>query len=253
MGHKVLSPLAGDTVSTRPLALAALLSLFAVFSPAQEAKKAPPKPGKKKERPASLTPIKDVAGLPRVLLIGDSISMGYTLPVREMLKGVANVHRPLTNCGPTTRGVEQIDSWLGEGKWDVIHFNFGLHDLKCVDGKGKNTSPEKGKAQVPLEQYGKNLDALVLKMKKTGAKLIFATTTPVPRGEKQREADSDRAYNEAALKVMQEHKVAINDLNALVRESKGKGQLDANVHFSPEGFKALAAQESAEIKKALEK
>src|SRR3954452_21572573 len=83
--------------------------------------------------------------------------MGYTLPVREMLKGVANVHRPPTNCGPTTRGVEQIDAWLGDGKWDVIHFNFGLHDLKYVDKDGKNASPEKGKAQVSLEQYARNL------------------------------------------------------------------------------------------------
>src|SRR4051794_29061220 len=240
-------------MTARPLALAALLSLFTVLCPAQETRKDTPRPSKKKERPPSLAPIKDVAALPRVLLIGDSISMGYTLAVRELLKGVANVHRPPTNCGPTTRGVEQIDAWLGEGKWDVIHFNFGLHDLKYVDEKGKNTSPEKGKVQVSLEQYARNLDALVLKMKKSGAKLIFATTTPVPRGEKQRAADSDRAYNEAALKVMKEHKVAVNDLNALVRQREGKGQLPANVHFTQEGYKALAAQVAPELKKALEK
>jgi acyl-CoA thioesterase-1 len=240
-------------MNARPLALAALLSLFAALPAAQEARKEPTRPAKKKELPAALAPIKDVAGLPRVLLIGDSISMGYTLPVRELLRGVANVHRPPTNCGPTTRGVEQIDAWLGDGRWDVIHFNFGLHDLKHVDGKGKNASPDKGKVQVPLERYGKNLDALVVRMRKTGAKLIFATTTPVPPGEKQRAADSDRAYNEAALKVMNEHKVAIDDLNALVRDRKGKGQLTANVHFTQEGYKALAAQVAAEVKKALGK
>ena len=86
------------------------------------------------------------------------------------------------------RGAEQIEKWLGDGKWDVIHFNFGLHDLKFVDEKGMNTSPEKGKLQVPIEDYKKNLDALVSRMKKTGAKLIFATTTPVPAGEPQRHA-----------------------------------------------------------------
>src|SRR5262249_13935638 len=140
-----------------------------------------------------------------------------------------------------------------DGKWDVIHFNFGLHDLKYVDDKGKNTSPEKGKLQVPLEQYARNLDALVVKMKRTKAKVIFATTTPVPPGEKQRAADSDIVYNEAALKVMKKHNVAVNDLNVFVRERRGKGQLAANVHFTPEGYNALAAQVAAEVKKSLGK
>lgn len=240
-------------MTARLVALVVLMSLFAVLSPAQESRKDTPQPAKKKERPAALAPIKDVDGLPRVLLIGDSISMGYTLSVREALKGVANVHRPPTNCGPTTRGVEQLDTWLGEGKWDVIHFNFGLHDLKYVDENGKNTSPEKGKPQVSLEDYSKNLERMVKRMKKTGAKLVFATTTPVPPGEKQRVADSDKAYNEAALKVMKEHKVAVNDLNALLRKGTFKGRLTANVHFSQEGYKALAAQVAGEIKKALGK
>ena len=81
-----------------------------------------------KDNPA-MKPIKDVPGLPRVLLIGDSISLGYTMQVRQMLQGKANVHRPPANCGPTTLGVEKIDHWLGKEHWDVIHFNWGLHDL----------------------------------------------------------------------------------------------------------------------------
>jgi hypothetical protein len=47
-----------------------------------------------KKTDPSLDPINDDPALPRVLLIGDSISMGYTLPVRTALKGKANVHRP---------------------------------------------------------------------------------------------------------------------------------------------------------------
>ena len=76
----------------------------------------------------ALKPIQDVAGLPRVLLIGDSVSIGYTLPTRELLIGKANVHRPPTNCSSTGNGLKYLKSWLGEKKWDVIHFNFGLHD-----------------------------------------------------------------------------------------------------------------------------
>ncbi len=83
-----------------------------------------------------LAPIKDKPGLPRVLLIGDSISMGYTLPVRRILDGKANVHRIPANGGPTTRGLASIDKWLGEGNWDLIHFNWGIHDLRHQpDGK----------------------------------------------------------------------------------------------------------------------
>jgi hypothetical protein len=81
-------------------------------------------------RNAAMKPPQEVPGLPRVLLIGDSISIGYTLPVRELLKGKANVHRIPQNGGATDVGLEKMASWLGDGKWDVIHFNFGLHDAK---------------------------------------------------------------------------------------------------------------------------
>jgi hypothetical protein len=98
----------------------------------------------------ALVPIEDVPGLPRVLLIGDSISMSYTLPVRELLEGKANVQHPPENCENTALGLKQLDSWLGTKKWDVIHFNFGLHDLKHQDEQGKNVSPDKGKPVVSL-------------------------------------------------------------------------------------------------------
>src|SRR5438477_12105372 len=91
---------------------AAMLSLTAF---AQD-QKAPAK--KKAEANPAFAPVQDVAGLPRVLIIGDSISIGYQVPLREALKGKANVHRPATNCGPTTRGVEQIEQWLGDNKSD---------------------------------------------------------------------------------------------------------------------------------------
>ena len=104
------------------LTIATLIALIVTTTAvAQQPTKQPPK---RNPNPA-FAQVEDVPGLPRVLLIGDSISIGYTAHVRAMLKGVANVHRPLTNCGPTTRGLENIDAWLGDGKWDVIHFNWG--------------------------------------------------------------------------------------------------------------------------------
>src|SRR5581483_1704324 len=89
---------------------------------------ATPALGQKKD--PSLSPVTDDPMKPRVLLIGDSISMGYTLPVRKLLADRANVHRIPENGGPTTTGLKNIEKWLGDDKWDVIHFNWGLHDLK---------------------------------------------------------------------------------------------------------------------------
>ena len=74
--------------------------------------------------------------LPQVLIIGDSISIGYTEPVRENLKGSAEVFRPPVNCQHTGYGLSQIKTWLGTGKWDVIHFNFGIWDTHMLDAKG---------------------------------------------------------------------------------------------------------------------
>src|SRR5690349_15833132 len=67
-----------------------------------------------KESPApEFAPITDDPKLPRVLLIGDSISMGYTLPTRAILAGRANVHRIPTNGATSANVLKNLDSWLG--------------------------------------------------------------------------------------------------------------------------------------------
>ncbi len=72
----------------------------------------------------------------------------FTLPGRAAFDGLANVHRPLQNCGDTARGLAMRKLWLGEGRWDVIHFNFGLHDLKYLNEKGGYAAPEEGGKRV---------------------------------------------------------------------------------------------------------
>jgi Domain of unknown function (DUF4976) len=149
----------------------------------------------------SLIPITDDPGLPRVLLIGDSISMGYTVPVRELLKGKANLHRIPANGGSTKDGLINLESWLGKEKWDVIHFNWGLHDLKhWKNGKLDAAGPQVS----TLEDYENNLRDLAKRMKATGAKLIWGTTTPVPEGSNARTAGDEVKYNEIASRVMKD-------------------------------------------------
>lgn len=227
------------TMKRLPRALTLVALLFtAALAPAAESSKAAPK--KAKAPNPVLAAVTDVPGLPRVLLIGDSISMGYTLDVRAKLAGKANVHRALENCGDTARGVASIDKWLGAGKWDVIHFNFGLHDLKYLDAGGQLSPPEKGKQVHTLAEYEANLRKIVARLEQTGAKLIYATTTPVPGGSNGRVEDDAIRYNAVAARVMQEQGVAINDLHAFVKPRQAQLQRPANVHFSTEGSAQLA-------------
>ena len=205
------------------------------------------------KKPNPLARIEDQSGLPRVLLIGDSISIGYTLPVRELLKGKVNLHRIPTNGGATIKGLDQIDSWIGKKKWDVIHFNWGLHDLKYMGPNGENLfSKEKGgKVQVALVKYKKNLERLVSRLNKTGAKLIWRNTTPIPPGSRGRYVGDSISYNSAASLVMIRHGIPTHDLFTLSRERMKEIMKPANVHFTEEGSKVLAESVAEVILEAL--
>ena len=200
--------------------------------------------------------------LPNVLILGDSISIGYTREVRKLLAGKANVYRPMgpngkrpANCSGTTAGVKQIDQWLKGTKWDVIHFNWGLHDMKHVKEPGADAtsnSPD-SPVQATVEKYVENLDAIVGKLKATQARLIFATTTPVVPGTTNplREPDAPATYNAAALKIMQANSITVNDLFGYCQPHLEEWQLPKNVHFKPVGSAALARKVAAEIEKTL--
>ncbi len=228
--------------------LSPALSLLLVFGglvSASAQQTAPPAKAKRAPNPA-MDPIQDVAGRPRVLLIGDSISIGYTLPVRKLLEGKANVHRIPTNGGPTKNGVASIAKWLGTGPWDVIHFNWGIHDLKYM--------PD-GKRQVEPADYEANLRSLVATLKATGAQLIWATTTPIPEGKlnPSRKFGQVKEYNDIAAKVMAENGVAIDDLNAHITPRLAKMQNPRDVHYTAAGSEHLAKKVAEEIGKALAK
>ena len=187
----------------------------------------------------------DQPGLPRVLLIGDSISVGYTVGVRERLAGRANVHRIPENGGPTSRGVANIDAWLGDGDWDVIHFNWGLHDIKYMDD---------GNRQVSKEDYAVNLRSLVARMKETGATLIWCTTTPVPSGDEitSRKTEDVPPYNAIAQGIILEEEIMIDDLYGFALPQLEELQRDQNVHFTEAGSAALAELVAECIETALE-
>lgn len=221
-----------------------LAVVCAFLAPAQTSAQNKKKKAKRKRKPnPAFAKIVDDPKLPRVLLIGDSISIGYTVATRNLLKGKANLHRIRVNGGPTIRGLEQIDKWLGDKKWDVIHFNWGLHDLKYIGDK----------QQVPPAEYEKNLKKLVARLKATKAKLIWCNTTPVPKGVKPPRTNDDvLRYNAIAAEIMKENGIAVDDLYTFANGRLSEIQRPNNVHFSNAGSKVLAGQVVKTITQALE-
>lgn len=199
---------------------------------------------------------------PKILILGDSISIGYTPYVKKSLKDLAFVTRPMRNhrgaenCEGTDKGITAIDRWLamGDGQWDVIHFNFGLHDLKRVNAEtGKNSNLPGDPYQSSPEEYGKQLQEIVEKLKATEAHLIFATTTPVPAGVKPYRAPTDPVtYNRIAREIMATNGIEVNDLYAFAEPRLEEIQQPANVHFSPSGSQQLAGQVTKAIQAALD-
>jgi acyl-CoA thioesterase-1 len=216
--------------------------------------------------PPEFVAITDDPKLPRVLLMGDSVSIAYALEVRKLLTGVANVHRVPANCGSTkvAVGYYGLKRWLPDAKekWDVIHFNHGLHDLsyrfaddRDKNSKGEYASPTNGGHQnVPPAEYQKNLHQIIARLKQTGAKLIFASTTPVPESDAAKYVkDSELPYNDIAKMVMAEHGVAWNDLWSLVKPRQAELQIPRNVHFQTQGSSVMAKQVAERIRQALPK
>jgi lysophospholipase L1-like esterase len=179
--------------------------------------------------------VQDDPKLPRVLLIGDSVSRGYTQAARKALAGKANVHRAPANCGPTASGLKNIEVWLGDGKWDVIHFNFGIHDRAT-----------------PLADYTQRLEQLITRMKQTGAKLVWASTTPIPDDlPKKQTAASIVERNAIAAELMKTHGIATDDLFAAVTPHLAAMRNPNDVHFNAEGYDFLGATVAASIESVL--
>jgi lysophospholipase L1-like esterase/dienelactone hydrolase len=177
---------------------------------------------------------------PRVLLLGDSIRIGYAPLVAKKLAGRAEVISPAENGGDTANTVKFLDKWLADGRPLVVHVNCGLHDLKFA----KKTQTH----QVPLDQYEANLKAIVERLRKATPHVVFATTTPIiDVRHAGRKADFDRfdkdvrAFNERAARVMLELGVPVDDLYRIVQDGGPAAMLGKDgTHYTPAGYDRLA-------------
>jgi lysophospholipase L1-like esterase len=182
--------------------------------------------------------VADDPQLPRILLIGDSVSRAYTLGVRKILASRANVHRAPENCGPTANGLKKIETWLasaGPEKWDIIYFNFGIHDRGT-----------------PVADYTARLAQIITRLKQTGATVIWASTTPIPDDpSKNQTAASIIERNTAAAALAQQHALHVDDLFTFITPHLAATQRPNDVHFTDRGYELLAAQVAATLSVAL--
>lgn len=192
--------------------------------------------------------------LPKVLLIGDSISEGYTGPVKRLLEGLADVCRAPVNCGPTWFGIEHIREWLGDTRWDVTHFNWGIWDMHQMCG---DEIVAGGRIRTTPEQYESNLRQLVSILKSTGAALIWASTTPVHPvrdpafGVNAVDGENVPKYNAVAARVMAENEIPIDDLYSLALPNADELRKGDSIHFTDEGYEVLARQVADSIRREL--
>ncbi len=188
----------------------------------------------------------------RVVLIGDSIRMGYESAVRERLRAPIEVITTPENGRTSAHVLANLREWAIDHRPQLIHLNCGLHDLRREFGASENA--------VPLEDYAKNLEAIFTALQtETEAHLVWAQTTPVNQEWHHRTKDFDRleaevaAYNRRAVEIAGQKDIQVNDLHSLV-EKAGRDPLlrDDGVHFTPSGSRLLGHAVADCVRKVLD-
>ena len=178
--------------------------------------------------------------LPKVVLVGDSIRLGYAPVVTRLLSGKATVISVEANGGDSGNVLRNLEEWVIREKPDIVHLNAGLHDLKV--------SRQTRQYQVPIDQYEANLRSMAQIIREgTSARLIFASTTPIlDERHSLRGAEFDRferdvrRYNEVAFRVMEDLGVPVDDLHWIVEKEVTGALLGKDgTHYTPEGYELL--------------
>ena len=182
----------------------------------------------------------------KVLLLGDSIRMGYQQYVKEELAGEYEVKYPEDNGRFAAYTLWQVNQEL---KWnpdiELVHFNNGYWDM--------NIEAPMTEAIHPVEEYVSFLRRIVTLCRQCGAKVVFATTVPIledgaagdntgVQGTINYSNEWVKTYNAAAVKLMEELKVPVNDLYALCMEDDRRYKCEDLLHLSEEGSRRCAAQ-----------
>jgi len=189
--------------------------------------------------------------MPKLLIVGDSISMGYTETVAAELGGAADVVHSPGNGGDSSNAVANIDQWLADAKPHLVVLNCGLHDVKRErDGDH---------CQVPLMFYKTILPAVIEKVRAAGCRCVWVSTTPVIEKRHRAAKSFDRLnkdiddYNKAARAIARKAGLPIINLNKAARNLDLETALTGDgVHFTPEAYEALGKKVAARLREMLQ-
>jgi len=184
----------------------------------------------------------------KVLLLGDSIRMGYDEYVRDILKDRCEVIYDEKDNGRfaayTLWQANQL--FRKHGKFDVVHWNNGYWDM--------NIEAPMTEAMHPIDEYIHFLKRIIAEIRRNGAQIIFATTTPAAgsvgsaldntgTGVKIKYSnDWVIAYNDAAKRLAAEENITVNDLYALMLEDRSGYKCEDKLHLTEEGYRRCAEQ-----------
>jgi lysophospholipase L1-like esterase len=188
---------------------------------------------------------------PHVILIGDSIRMGYQAIVARELGAQATLWAPDENGGNSRNVLEHLEAWVLARQPDIVHLNCGLHDIK--------RDFETGALAIPLLSYTSNLRDIFTRLQaETDAIVIWATTTPVNEAWHHANKPFDRfmrdvvAYNAAALTLAQSFSLPVDNLYAAMTAAGPDTHLVSDgVHFNDAGYALLGKAVADSIKRQL--
>lgn len=185
-----------------------------------------------------------------IVLIGDSICMGYFNVVERLLGEEVQLWMPEEGGKTTDYTLSHIGEWISGRRPDVVHINCGLHDLA--------QDFDAVEPRIPLAEYARNVQSILTYInEETGASIVWALTTPVIEAWHHENKGFDRfennvtLYNEAAGKVAKKLSIPVNDLYSVVMEARPERLLNADgVHFKEEGYGLLGRAVADKLKEA---
>jgi len=183
----------------------------------------------------------DDATRDRILLVGDSISVGYTREVIDRMAGIAHVDRLANSRGINDPALlKEITYVLGESRYAAVHFNNGLHGV-----------------HIPDEVYAASLrhTVQVLHQYAPGSVLVWASSTPVTLPGNPSALDAEKnalvlRRNAHAAQIMQGYDIPLDDLYAVVVNRPDLSSGDG-YHYTPEGYVALGKAVAESIRRVL--
>lgn len=177
-----------------------------------------------------------------ILLIGDSIRIGYDGYVKESLQKVANVYYPDCNCMYAEHVLRNMHEWkmqLGIGELDAVHFNAGLWDTLRIYGDEPITK---------LDVYADYIERIVKRIKFLfpEAKIIFATSTPCIEerfifGFEHRNNADVEEYNKRASEIVLKYGGIVNDLYDLLKDKQDLHS-DQTHYYTAKGTEVIGGQ-----------